>query len=94
MVTFAHKASLHDRPDGAPVVCAGGTFALYSLIARHAQIPTPNLHMVTTADMALSRYTSNQNVDDSTTGAATAKPKKTLGERVRAARACRTPRMV
>jgi KUP system potassium uptake protein len=55
----------------------GGTFALYSLIARHAHIATPATGTPNSSDMVLSRYTSNQMIE----GAQKRKPAN-LGERV------------
>ena len=56
---------------------AGGTFALYSLIARHAGIGTPATGGVSSHDVSLSRYTSASKVDE-------ARPRrKTVGESVR-----------
>lgn len=56
----------------------GGTFALYTLIARHAHISLPGTGTPNASDMHLSRYTSNQMVE----GAQRQRP-TTLGERVR-----------
>lgn len=56
----------------------GGTFALYSLIARHAHISLPSSGSPNASDMHLSRYTSNQMVE----GAQRQKP-ASLQERVR-----------
>jgi hypothetical protein len=54
----------------------GGTFALYSLIARHAHIPTPS-GSPNASDLHLSRYTSNEMVGKGSN----CKP-ATVGERV------------
>ena len=44
---------------------AGGTFALYSLIARYAHISTPSGGSPNSSDLHLSRYTSNSMIENS-----------------------------
>ena len=44
---------------------AGGTFALYSLIARYAHISTPSGGSPNSSDLHLSRYTSNSMLENS-----------------------------
>ena len=48
-----------------PYYAAGGTFALYSLIARYAHISTPSGGSPNSSDLHLSRYTSNSMIENS-----------------------------